>query len=77
MKARKGEPILCVCGRTHGKFLQDVQAGEWIMQSDFELHPDRITVLDAGFACRDCEAVVGHRLDGDRWEVRIIRGAIQ
>ena len=30
MKARKGDQILCVCGRTHGKFIKDVQVGEWI-----------------------------------------------
>jgi hypothetical protein len=77
MKARKGDLILCVCGRTHGKFIQDVEAGEWIKQSDFDLYLDRLTILDAGFACRDCEAVVGHRLDGDRWELRTARGAIR
>jgi acetone carboxylase gamma subunit len=74
VRARKGDEIICACGRAVGTFRNDLKDGAIISGRDIAITLPAGALDDRNrYLCPDCKKVVARHL-GDQWIVLTRQG---
>jgi hypothetical protein len=74
MKATKGDPITCKCGKA-GWFLQDIKDNAAITSRDIAIELKEID--NGGYRCPTCLAVVAQQVSQGIWKVFTPNGWVE